>query len=97
MRIYVEEYGGYTASVYERDGKWWVQQVVRPDGGSEEMASGKLIDRTATSEKSFDSLIDVTGISDKSFDSLEEAEGRAHENLQKSVGKTFASGWRERC
>ena len=96
MRIYVEEYHGYTASVYERDGRWW-GRVFRPDGVSEEPAIGKLIDRTATSEKLLESMIDLIGISDKSFDSLEEAEGCAHENLQKIAHETFASEWREKC
>ena len=84
MRIYIEEYGGFTASVYERDGKWWVQPVVRPDGGRVEMAMGK-------------GLIDLTGISNKPFDSLERAESAAHEQLQRIVGETFGPRWREKC
>lgn len=79
-----EEYGSYATSVYERDGKWWVGRVRKPDGGLEEMAMGK-------------GLIDRPGISDKSFDSLEKAESAAHKQLEDAVGRTFDAEWKEKC
>ena len=96
MRIYVE-CGGYTARVNEDGGKWRVQPVVGPDGVCEEIAIGKLIDRTATSEKSFDSLIDLTGPSDSLYDSLEKAELAAHKQLEYFVGETVDTEWKEKC
>ena len=97
MRIYVEEYGGYTTSAYERDGKWWVGPVVMPDGRSGEMVRGKWIDQTAKSEKSFESLIDLAALTDKPFGSLEEAKSAANEQLEYFVGETFDAEWKEKC
>lgn len=96
MKIYVEEYAGYTASIYERDGKWWVQPALRPDGVSEERAIGKPTDPTSTSERSSSSLIDVTALSEWPADSLEKAKSAAHKQLEDVVGKAFDAEWKEK-